>query len=141
MSDDFIDKLTNHPFLKDGKMNELLDLNPVEVKQYLVKMREDRNDLETVREELHDIMSCLKTSMKQQMQEAAQVSLPRAHEVIATTAEKRIHAAQALQELTETMNTEPGDNAKVINNTLHISSSDMLDMIKDKLVGPDEDAD
>lgn len=132
-SDDIIDRLSNHPFIKDGTMNELLDMKPAEVKQYIVQMREDRNDLETVRGELHDILSGLKTSFHQQLEQAAQVSLPRTHEVIATTAEKRVHAAQALIELSEMMNAEPGDSAKVINNTLMVSSSEMLDLIKDKI--------
>ncbi len=135
MSDDnqIFDKLTNHPFIKDGTINELLDLPPAEVKQYVVKMREDRDDLETVREELHDILSGLKTSFYQQLEQATQVPLPRAHEVIATTAEKRIHAAEALADLSREMNKAPGDEAKTINNTLMVSSSEMLDHIKKKM--------
>lgn len=113
-------------------MNELLDLPPVEVKQYLVEMRENGDDLETVRAELHDIMSGLKTSFYQQLEQAAQVPLPRAHEVIATTAEKRIHAAQALAELHEQRNHIP-DGPRTVNNTLNISSSEMLDMMKKRI--------
>ena len=132
-SDNIINRLADHPFIKGGSLNDLLDLKPVEVKQYLVEMREDGNDLETVRAELHDILSGLKTSFYQQLEQAAQISLPRAHEVIATTAEKRIHAAEALKDLHEQMNTMPGDNAKTINNTLMVSSAEMLDIIKDKM--------
>lgn len=131
--EDLVDRLTNHPFVRDGSMNELLDLPPVEVKQYLVEMREKcEDDLETVRAELHDIMSGLKTSFYQQLEQAAQVPLPRAHEVIATTAEKRIHAVQALAELHEQMNHVP-DGPRVVNNTLNVSSAEMLDMMKKRI--------
>lgn len=114
-------------------MNELLDLPPVEVKQYLVEMRENSaDDLETVRAELHDIMSGLKTSFYQQLEQAAQVPLPRAHEVIATTAEKRIHAAEALADLHTKIN-GVADSPKTVNNTLMVSSSEMLDEIKKRI--------
>lgn len=131
--EDKFDTIANLPFMKVGSssINEALDLAPVEFKKYVVEMREDRNDLETVREELHDILSGLKTSFYAQLEQAAQVPLPRAHEVIATTAEKRINAATALQELYDQMNQSPDpEDAKVINGSLMISSAEMLDMIK-----------
>jgi len=132
-SNDKFDAIANFPFMRTGQtVNEALDLPPIEFEKYVVEMRDDGKDLETVREELHDIMSGLKTSFYAQLEAAAQVPLPRAHEVIATTAEKRITAATALQELYEQMNQVPDpEDAKIIDGTLHVSSSQMLDLIKD----------
>lgn len=129
---DKFDKIANLPFMRGTSLfNEALNLRPVEPKQYIVEMREDKNDLETVRAELHDILSGLKTSFNQQMELAAQAPHPRAHEVIALTAEKRIHAVSELSDLVEQMNTNPDpSNIKTINNTLMISSAEMLDMMK-----------
>lgn len=125
------DDIANLPFMKGGMLNDALDLSPVAPKQYVVELREDRNDLETVREELHDILSGLKTSFYQQLELAAQAPHPRAHEVIALTAEKRIHAASELSDLADLMNGPDTSNIKTINNTLMVSSSEMLDMMKD----------
>lgn len=127
------DEIANLPFMKGPNivLNEALNLSPVELKQYVVKMREDRKDLETVREELHDILSGLKTSFNQQLELAAQTPHPRGHEVIAMTGEKRVQAVKALSDLHEVMNGPDTSNVKTINNTLMVSSAEMLDMMKD----------
>ena len=132
------DEIANLPFMKGTSfLNDALDLQPLSPTQHVVAMREDRNDLETVREELHDILSGLKTSFYQQLELAAQAPHPRAYEVVAQTAEKRIHAANALSDLAETMNGPDTSNVKTINNTLMVSSSEMLDMMKNLEGKPD----
>lgn len=130
--EDSISKIINLPFMKGKKMtlDDALDLAPMAQEKQQVTVREDENDYQTAREQIHDAMGTLKTAIGEMAGLAFQAQHARAYEVLGQLIEKQVSTAVSLVDLQNKAQVETGP--KTINNTLHISSADMLDMIKDR---------
>lgn len=136
MSDDTFDKIINLPFMRGKKVNldDALDLAPMEQTKEVVAVRPDGDDYQTAREQIHDTMGTLKTAIGEMAGLAFQAQHARAYEVLGQLVEKMVNASEKLIDIQNKANPEQG-GPKTINNTLMISSADMLNMMKDRQDG------
>lgn len=132
---DPFDKIINMPFMKGRKtsLDNALDLIPVEQEKQVVAVRKDGDDYQTARETIHDAMGTLKTAIGEMAGFAYQAQHPRGYEVLGQLVEKLVTASEKLVDVQNKSQTDSGP--KTINNTLMISSSEMLNMMKDKKNG------
>lgn len=114
-------------------LDDALDLVPIEQEKQTVVVREDGDDYQTAREQIHGTMGVLKTAMGEMSGLAFQAQHARAYEVLGQLAEKMINASEKLIDIQNKAQIDNGP--KTINNTLMISSSEMLNMMKDKKNG------
>lgn len=128
--DDMFEKIIGLPFMKNRtNMDDALDLVPVVQEHKQVAIREDGDDYQTSRQEIHDAMGSLKTAIGEMSGLAFQAQHSRAYEVLGQLIEKQVTTALALVDL---QNKVQADGPQTINNTLMISSSEMLNMMKDR---------
>lgn len=130
---DNFDKIMNLPFMT-GKarpsLNDALDLVPMAQEQQIVAVRADGDDYQTAREEIHGVMGTLKTAIGEMAGLAYSAQHSRAYEVLGQLVEKMVLASDKLVDLQNKANPDKGP--QTVNNTLMISSADMLDIMKKK---------
>lgn len=131
---DTFDKIMNLPFM-NGKaktnMDNALDLVPMTQEKQIVAVRADGDDYQTAREEIHGAMGTLKTAIGEMAGLAFSAQHSRAYEVLGQLVEKMVLASDKLVDLQNKANPN-SDGPQTVNNTLMISSADMLDMLKRK---------
>jgi hypothetical protein len=127
------DKIMSLPFMQGNSMDDALGLVPMTQNKMAVPVRDDGNDYETARTEIHGAMGTLKTAIDEMATLAFSAQHSRAYEVLGGLVEKMVLASEKLVDLQNKSNQDTGP--KTINNTLMISSSEMLDMMKKRLEG------
>jgi hypothetical protein len=129
--DDLFGKIISLPFMKGRKnLDDALDLAPMVQEKHEVAVRPDGDDYQTARDEIHGAMGTLKTAIGEMAGFAYQAQHPRGYEVLGQLVEKMVVASEKLVDMQHKSQIDTGP--KTINNTLMISSSDMLNMMKDK---------
>jgi uncharacterized membrane protein len=96
----------------------------------VIAPREDGNDYETARAAIHEALGTIKSAVEEAHDLAHQSQHARGYEVVGGLVEKQVATALALIDLQNKAAVESGP--KTINNTLNISSSDMLNYLKDR---------
>lgn len=131
---DTFDKIMSLPFM-NGKaktnMDNALDLVPMTQEKQIVAVRADGDDYQTAREEIHGAMGTLKTAIGEMAGLAFSAQHSRAYEVLGQLVEKMVMASDKLVDLQNKSNPN-NEGPQTVNNTLMISSADMLDMMKRK---------
>lgn len=136
-NDDTFDRIVNLPFMKGGgkrNIDDALDLLPMEQEKQIVPVRLDGNDYETAREQIHGTMGTLKTAIGEMASLAFNAQHSRAYEVLGQLVEKMVNASEKLVDIQNKAEKPAGPNTinNTLMNTLMISSSEMLDILKKK---------
>lgn len=130
--EDTFNKIVNLPFMKGKKttLEDALDLPPLVQDKVQVPVREDGDDYQTARQTIHEALGTLKTAINEMSGFAYQAQHPRGYEVLGGLVGQLVETAEKLIDVKNKAEVVPGP--KTVNNTLNISSSDMLNMLKDK---------
>lgn len=131
--DDTFNKIVNLPFMngKKSSLEDALDLPSMEQEKQIVPVREDGDDYQTAREGIHNALGSLKTAIDEMSGLAFSSQNSRAYEVLGQLIEKYVTASEKLVDVQKKAE-KTIEGPKTVNNTLNISSADLLNMLKDK---------
>lgn len=135
MSDDQSNNILTFTFGGKQTLDSALDLIPVQREKSVIVPREDGDDYQTARQAIHDALGTIKSAIEEAHDLAHQAQHARGYEVVGGLVAHQVAAAKALLDLQNAANPQ-GEGPKTINNTLMVSSADMLDILKDKGIDP-----
>ena len=133
---DEFDKIMSLPFMNPNagdSMDDALGLAPMTQNKQEVAVRADGDDYQTARENIHGVMGTLKTAIDEMAGLAFNAQHSRAYEVLGGLVEKMVMASDKLVDLQVKADRNAGPST--VNNTLVVTSAEMLDMLKNKQNG------